>query len=102
MKFANLIGYSDITPYEVIKVISDKTIVIREMKADRDPSFKPEFDIGGFSAHCTNQSDQKWIISSVETLHTVRARLQKNGKWKSIYGEHRLSNEPKCFYDYNF
>lgn len=102
MKFANLIGYSDITPFEVVKIISDKTIEIREMKADRDPSFKPEFAIGGFVAHCTNQNDQKWLFASVQDRPTVRARLQKNGKWKSMFGEHRIATEPKCFYDYNF
>jgi hypothetical protein len=102
MKFANLIGYSDIVPYEVIKIISDKTIVIREMKAEKDPSFKPEFAIGGFVAHCTNQEDQTWIISSNENSPTLRARLQKNGKWKSLHGTHRIAEEPKYFYDYNF
>lgn len=101
-KFANLIGYSDITPYEVLRVISDKTIEIREMKSELDPSWKPEMIPGGFSAHTVNNSEQKWVITpNVEGL-VVRARLQKNGKWKSAMGEHRLSTAPRRFYDYNF
>lgn len=102
MKFANLIGYSDINPFEVVEIISNKTIVIREMDAKRDPSFSPKFEVGGFVAHCINQSEQKWIFTSNEDRPTIRARLQKNGKWKSMFGEHRIADEPKCFYDYNF
>lgn len=102
MKYANLIGYSDITPYEVVRVISDKTIEIREMDAKNDPAFAPEYIIGGFVAHCTNQQDQKWIYSSKEDRPAIRARLQKNGKWKSMFGTHSLSAEPQKFYDYNF
>ena len=57
MKYANHIGYSDIDPYEVIRVISDKTLEIREMKCERDESVKMEFVVGGFSAICLNQRD---------------------------------------------
>ena len=102
MKYANLIGYSDVTPYEVVRVISAKTIEIREMDAVKDPSFKLEFIVGGFVANCTNQNDQKWVITSKEDRPTIRARLQKNGKWKSVFGQHSISNEPTRFYDYNF
>ena len=102
MKYANLVGYSDITPFEVVRVISAKTIEIREMDAVKDPSFVPEFDIGGFVAHCKNQNEQKWIYSSKEDRPTLRARLQKNGKWKSMFGTHSISAEPVKFYDFNF
>lgn len=57
MKYANHLGYSDVNPYEVVRVISDKTIEIREMNAERDDSVKMEFVVGGFSAICTNQRD---------------------------------------------
>lgn len=102
MKYANLIGYSDISPFEVVRVISDKTIEIREMKAELDPNWKPDMIPGGFSAHCVNQIDQKWIISPNENSIVIRIRKQKNGKWKSVFGEHRLSETPRKFYDYNF
>jgi hypothetical protein len=58
MKYANHCMYSDVDPYEIVRVISDKTIEIREMKAVRDDSVKLEFHVGGFSAHCSNQSEQ--------------------------------------------
>ena len=41
MKFANMIGYSDVEPYEVVRVISDKTIEIRGMDYQQD--FQPDF-----------------------------------------------------------
>jgi len=102
MKYANHYGYSDVDPYEIVRVISDKTIEIREMKAERDDSVKLEFHVGGFSAHCSNQRDQKWTISSDETAKVIRIRLGKRG-WKCPHGrKFSLSDKPVKFYDYNF
>lgn len=102
MKYANHLGYSDVTPYEVIRVVSDKTIEIREMNAERDDSVKLEFHVGGFSAHCSNQSKQKWHISSNESAPIIRIRLGKNG-WKDKHGgRFSLDDRPIKFYDYNF
>jgi hypothetical protein len=102
-KFANHYGYSDINPFEVVKVISDKTIEIREMDAERDTSVEMKFHVGGFSAHCSNQRDQKWFIKSNETNSTVRIRLSKSGVWKDKHGrKFGLSDQPVRFYDYNF
>lgn len=102
MKYANHYGYSDIDPYEIVRIISDKTIEIREMKAERDDSVKLEFHVGGFSAHCSNQRDQKWTISSDETAPVIRIRLGKRG-WKCPHGrKFSLSDEPVKFFDYNF
>lgn len=63
-KFANKIGYSDIEPCEVVRVVSDKCLEIRRMKAERDPAWKPEILPGGFAGVCVNQSSQKWVIQS--------------------------------------
>lgn len=103
-KFANHYGYSDVNPYEVVRVISDKTIEIREMDAERDESVKLEFHVGGFSAHCSNQRDQKWFIKSNEENSIVRIRFSKRtNTWKDKHGrKFFLSNEPVKFYDYNF
>jgi hypothetical protein len=38
MNYANHYMYSDVEPYEVIRVVSEKTIEIRAMKAERDES----------------------------------------------------------------
>ena len=102
-KYANQIGYSDVNPFEVVRVVSDKTIEVREMDAERDESFKLEFIPGGFSAHCVNQADQKWNISSNKANPVVRIRLSKNRGWQDKYGRRfMLADAPRKFYDYNF
>ena len=102
MQYANHLGYSDVTPYEVIRVVSEKTIEIREMSTEPDDSVKLEFHVGGFSAHCSNQRNQKWFITSDQTAPVVRIRLGKNG-WKDKHGRRfALCDKPVKFYDYNF
>ena len=102
MNYANHYGWSDVNPYEVVKVISDKTIEVREMDADRDETVWLEWVAGGFSAVCTNPHDQRWIIKSDPTAPVIRIRLGKNG-WKDKHGrKFKLSDAPHKFYDYNF
>ncbi len=102
-KFANQYGYSDVYPFEVVKVISDKTVEVREMEAERDESVKLEWVVGGFAGHCTNQRDQKWFITSNDSNPVVRIRLSKSGVWKDKHGrKFGLSAQPVRFYDYNF
>ena len=102
MKFANLVLHSDIHPCEVVRVISEKTIEIRAMKSERDPSWKPEIEPGGFCGHCTNNGEQRWTCVSDDSAPVIRARLRKDGRFHSQRGAHRLSNEPRRFHDYNF
>lgn len=100
--FANHIGYSDVTPYEVIRHVTDKTIEIRRMNAERN--FQPNIIPGGFSGHCTNntESAQEWIITPDESAPIIRIRLHKNGCWYYKGGLYQLSDTPRKFYDYNF
>lgn len=100
--FANMHGWSDVEPYEVVRVISDKTIEIRPMKATRDESVELEWAMGGFAGHCINQRDQKWFISSDESAPIIRARRRVDGYFHSPYGRHMLNSRPVKFYDYNF
>ena len=102
-QYANHLGYSDVNPYEVVKVVSGKTLEIRSMTAEKDDSVKLEFQAGGFSAHCSNQQKQKWFINSNPDGEVKRIRLSKNGKWFDKYGNRfSLSDKPVKFYDYNF
>ena len=103
MKFANQYGYSDVTPFEVIRTVSEKTLEVRRMLAVKDDTFKLEFHAGGFLANCSNQRDQRWHISSDSNAKPVRIRLSKDGFWKSADGsKFKLSDNPIRFYDYNF
>ena len=54
--------WSDEYPVTIIKKTAT-TLTVRRDKAVLDPNWKPEFVLGGFSAHCTNNDEQKWIIS---------------------------------------
>jgi len=101
--YANQIGYSDVKPFEILSVTkSGKQILIREMDAERDPTWVPDFVAGGFTANCANQEDQKWIIQSNEANPVIKARKRADGYFWSYYGKHRIAREPRKFYDYNF
>jgi len=102
MQYANHIGWSDINPFEVVRRVSDITLEIREMHAERDQSVKLEFVPGGFSAICLNDRDQQWFITSDESAPVIRIRLGKRG-WKDKFGRrYELADEPVKFYDHNF
>ena len=103
MNYANHYGYGDINPYEIVRRVSDKTIAVRKMDAERDPEWTPEFHVGVFSAHCTNQREQRWNITSNPENRVIRIRLSKSGVWKDARGrKFALSEQPVKFYDYNF
>ena len=102
MNYANHYGYSDVNPYEIVRRINDKVLEVREMKAERDPSWKPDLVKGGFSFVVLNNNTQKWIITSDESRKAIRIRLGKQG-WKDSRGNrYSLSDKPVKFYDYNF
>jgi hypothetical protein len=101
-KYCNFYGWSDREPYEVIQKVSEKCVEIRAMKYTRDESEQLKYQVGGFSAHCINQDEQKWIIESDETMPITRARLNKKGYWMSNYGKHIMSDRPLMYYDFNF
>jgi len=103
MNYANRLGYSDVEPFEVVRRVSDKTLEVRPMKAERDPSWQMDFRPGGFLGTVVNQNDQKWIISSHPEGRVFRIRLRKDGFWYSPYGDrYKLADRPVRFYDYNF
>lgn len=96
---AHINHWSDVSPVTVVKRTA-KTITVRYDKATRDPNWKPEFIVGGFSAHCTNNDEQKWIIEEDENGRTETFRLRKIG-WRNSCDE-KLYPEWAMHYDYNF
>ena len=103
MQYANHIGYSDVNPFEIVRRVSEKTIDIRAMDSEQDPTWKPEFVAGGFSAVCLNNATQRWIITSNPNSPVVRIRKHSSGVWKDKHGRrYSLSDAPSKFYDYNF
>lgn len=102
MNYANHYGYSDVNPFEIVRRVSDKTLEIRAMKAERDPSWKPDFVAGGFCGTVVNQSSQQWLIKSDPDGRVVRIRLGKHGWKDAAKRRYGLSDEPVKFYDFNF
>tara|TARA_R110000822_G_scaffold88921_1_gene205717 strand:- start:18 stop:554 length:537 start_codon:yes stop_codon:yes gene_type:complete len=100
-EFCNYNGYSDTYPYEIVKVISDKTIEIREMDAEIKKDWKQDVILGGFAGHTVNNGGE-WDIKPNEANPIIRARRSKHGQWKSKCGRHSLNTQPVKFYDYNF
>lgn len=79
---------------------TDKTVTLARVDVAKDPDWKPDFDIGGFAAHCSNQSDQTWLFSGIDDRTRKTIRFTKRG-W-SYKGVNFLPNRAINFYDYNF
>ncbi len=103
--FANNYLWTDVDPFEIVRVVSDKTIEVRKMKAERSDDWKPEMVSGGFAFHCTNNADQRkaWVVTSDADAETIRIRKQKDGSWKNpSFGRFQLAEQPVKKYDFNF
>ena len=104
--FANFSGWSDIEPFEVVKVCTENKVVIRSMQAERAEGWKPEIVSGGFAGHCTNNNDQRkaWDISSDEEGRLVTIRWSKAKlRWQCADGSrYFMSDQPVKKYDFNF
>lgn len=106
MNYANRALFSDIRPYEVVKVISENKIEIREMDAVETEASREArsntFHEGGFVGHYDN-SVQEWNITSNVNKPIIIIRKHKDGKWYCAGGsKYTLSDTPKKFYDFNF
>ena len=104
--FANFSGWSDIEPFEVVKVCTENKVVIRSMQAERAEGWKPEIVSGGFAGHSTNNNDQRkaWDISSDEGGRLVTIRWSKAKlRWQCADGSrYFMSDQPVKKYDFNF
>ena len=100
---ANLLGYTDIYPYEIVKHVSDKCFEVRAMGATM--LSRPNILPGGFAGHCTNNTEREQVYSfaSQPDAEVRRVRLHKNGQWRDSHGNRYLpGNAPRKFHDYNF
>lgn len=102
-KYFNRLYHSDIDPYELVKVVSEKCVIIKAMKATLVNGNKMNFHVGGFMAHCSNQNEQEWNIESRDDAKGFRIRLHKDGTWHDSGGSrYKPDTKPMKFYDYNF
>ena len=96
-------GYSDVDAYEIVKVISDKTIEVRKMDTEHDISHLEQY-AGGFCGHVEDQRNQKVTYASNPNAKVIRIRRKKNNPEQWCNGTLRfgLTEKPYAFYDYNF
>jgi len=102
--YANHTGYSDVNPFEVIKVVSPICVEIRALNT-KQIRYPANVQVGGFSAHVVdNREGQKYEYSQNPDAPTTRIRWSKaKRQWQSASGNrYRMSNKPHKFYDYNF
>ena len=100
---ASFYGYSDVDAYEIVKVISDKTIEVRKMDTKHDISHLEQY-AGGFCGHVADQRNQKVTYASNPKAEVIRIRRKKNNPYQWVKGNLRfgLTEKPYAFYDYNF
>lgn len=90
--------YTDVKAYEVVKVISDKIVEIRELKAT--PITTPQqFVPGGFVGTYLDNTNQTYHFESDTTNPIKRLHLSNRGWGK---GRFVMRDTPYKFHDYNF
>ena len=85
MQYANQKLFSDVTPFEIIREVSPKTMEVREMDSVKvDPS----------------SYEQDYNYSSNTNNPVVRIRKQKNGSWKDANGHrYSIADTPVKYHD---
>lgn len=102
--------YTDRDAWEVIEIISERRIKIRQLHAELTRAPK-DFHQGGFFGHFADNHDQEYKLSSkldnpVKTL-SWRGKAKRwsevgqNTKY-SLFGLHQKGEKATQFYDYNF
>ena len=100
---ASYYGYSDVHAYEIVKIVSDKTIEVRKMDTEHDISHLKQY-AGGFFGHVADQRNQKVTYASNPNAEVIRIRRKKNNpeEWGHAGLRFGLTQKPYAFYDYNF
>ena len=100
---AHITLYTDTNPYTVIER-KGKRIKLQKAKATLDPNYKPERIPGGFAGHCTNNHDQKWIITANPKGDITEGYLGNDNEWYEKGSNRRtiISQGYVKFHDYNF
>jgi hypothetical protein len=94
-KYINEYLYTDVNPIGKIVGIKSKTILYVQPIEATENKTKMEFIPGGFSLHCTNNSEQKWEFKEVGEVVEMRMTVGR-------HDFRRISDSPRKYYDYNF
>ena len=102
--YANQSGYSDVTPYEVVRTVSPSCVEVRAMKTVQT-KFPKDFHAGGFSGHyADNRGGQEYDYFPNPEAEIFKIRWSRaNRQWQQgKYIRFRMADKPYKFYDYNF
>lgn len=112
-------GWSDVYPGTVVKVTA-KRVVVRKDKFHRDHEWTPDFQVGGFVGHVSNNMQQKNIIEEDPTgalitfslvaapkhIREYHANEELELRWVGVGGSWQrgpfLRAGWSAHYDYNF
>lgn len=105
MKYAIKLSYNDddvltqADPYEVVRLISDKTMEIRSMWISRDAS---KLVLPECRSILKNWRGQSWDVRSDSDYSVTRIRKHKDGQWySSLNYWFMFSDEPVCFFNFD-
>lgn len=97
-EYAMMTRGRDIVPHEVVDVLSNKTLVVREMICDLSPQWRPRMVMG----QCINQDEQAWEISPDEKAVPFRIRWSQKHGWRDREGHSfKLGGEPLRWHRYD-
>lgn len=93
--------WSDRHAATVIRV-TKKTVTCRRDTAVLSPDFKPDWIVGGFAAHCTNQDEQSYSYKPDENGEEYTFYWSEKYQRYGQPGKLFLTKGRHEFYDYNF
>ena len=100
-KYACHYLYTDVHAYEIVKVVSDKTLEVRKMDTKHNIAHLKQY-AGGFFGHVAGQRNQKVTYAANPNNEVIRIRKKKNGGWGHKGCRFGLQEKPYAFYDFNF
>ena len=96
-RFINRRLWSDTNPVgKIISTRGKNFVTIQPIDAGKNKT-KMSFEIGGFSAICTNEYEQSYDF--IESGEPYEIRLSKSMLSNKYY---HIESAPKNYYDYNF
>ena len=101
--YANKTLYTDVEPYEVVRIVSENCVEVREMDTEQTQS-PQHFTPGGFVGHfADNRGGQKYKYISNPENPVFKIRWSRaNRRWQKNGMKFHMADEPYKFYDYNF
>lgn len=100
-KYACHYLHTDVHAYEIVKVVSDKTLEVRKIDTDHNIAHLKQY-AGGFFGHVAEQRNQKVTYAANPNNEVIRIRKKKNGGWGHKGCRFGLQEKPYAFYDFNF